>query len=575
MPPPAAKKGDSAEKGKKPPPKGKTKEPEPPSEEELLREEATEMAAEVVADVLQGVYRELEGMRMVQLSAVHAATHLRESMMNILEMVNIDADPGETDLLDNTWTVDEEPVAVQNDTWSRDILALMGPMEKLKARGMVKSKHHVKLHVPGAQNPRLSTASSAASEKSRNTLAGMGVPSAAQWAAHAHTFDDPPPPKGREDQAQTKLDLAAVEAETKRLPQRADSDIDAYLTPASRMQRRMSRERLEDARRVEALRENFKGRDYEYTLGGQVVPATPVLRPEQLPNVTVASNARVSEDVFLRDTLAANDARGKAVRINAAARRRRSVDPHGTQALLHGQNRYELEPQPAILDVVMPSAGVRVIERGHDVYGGDIPIDPDNLPRKVYEKLADGKPIASVVGAEERARSRERLANEEARSGSRRVSMRNSLSRSSSRSASIRSSSVPGADPAMRPATSGAVDPFYAVDRSLGDGDAGAGGDVDGDGLLLEGRPTSSPSRDAWPRTADWQMMRQRERSPAGRHNLPTNEKQMSRLENARRPATKKTAAVSRGTRATMTVHSVKRRDSMLKVESKRRADRE
>jgi hypothetical protein len=198
--PPKEKRKSSA--GKKEP-----KEKEVPlTPAEVLRLEALDVVPGLLTQAFDGAIEILQERSIGKKVAAYTATRLREAVTQTLELFHIGADPGECDLLDQTWTADEEPTPVANDTWSRDILAMMGPEAKLVAKGGARARAPFKLAVPDT------------GASSRISLdAGM---SHASWAAHAKLFDAPPPPKAREDLSRSKVDIYKVEADAQRVPPR-------------------------------------------------------------------------------------------------------------------------------------------------------------------------------------------------------------------------------------------------------------------------------------------------------------------------------------------------------------------
>ncbi|KAJ1627891.1 hypothetical protein T492DRAFT_168744 [Pavlovales sp. CCMP2436] len=252
-----------------------------PSDAELLRAEAMAIVPDLLWDAFDGAIEVLEQKRLASRVTDFTATCLREAILSTLELFHIGADPGETDLLDSTWTADEEPKPVTNDAWSREILQLMGPEQ----RPRVRSRPKTALGIPSKGRGISFNASGRPSDAS-------GTVSNANWSAHARLFDAPAPPLAREDVTQPKVDTRKVDAEAARVPPRSDAEADAALVPKARLDRQLSREVRDDAQHALAMHEHFGGKDYVYGSNLKALVSMPVSRPELLPRLLATPGAR-------------------------------------------------------------------------------------------------------------------------------------------------------------------------------------------------------------------------------------------------------------------------------------------
>lgn len=182
----------------KAPAKGKKEKEVPLTPAEILRIEAVEVVTDLVREAFDGAIAVLEEKRLARAVTSHTTVKLREAIVQALELFHIGADPGEADLLDATWTADEEPLPVSNDTWSREVLSLLGP--------------EVKLSATGAQQAAPAKPEAISRESSR-------VSTPAHWAAHAKLFDAPAPPRAKED-SRPKPNVSKVNADAQRVPPR-------------------------------------------------------------------------------------------------------------------------------------------------------------------------------------------------------------------------------------------------------------------------------------------------------------------------------------------------------------------
>ena len=208
MPPKGAAKVEK--EGKRAPGKRADKDA-PLTHAELLRLEAMSVVPGLITDVFDGAIDALQQKRLTGAVTTYTATMLREAILQTLELFHIGADPGETDLLDSTWTADEEPPHPSNDTWSRDMLSLL--RLETKVGGTRGAPRHMaasaKLGTPAPRDARASTDStSTATHGSFN------------WAAHAKAFDAPAPPRAREDTARAKVNIHKVDEDAMRVPPR-------------------------------------------------------------------------------------------------------------------------------------------------------------------------------------------------------------------------------------------------------------------------------------------------------------------------------------------------------------------
>lgn len=242
----------------------------------------------------------------------------------------------------------------------------------------------------------------------------------------------------------------------------------------------------------------------------------------------------------MRDTLA-SAASGANVagarRMSGAARpstsggglRARGRSRASTPGLLGADQARVVTAQPPLLALIAaPSAGVRVIESGQEVYGGMLPIEGDGaIPMRVYNKLVDGRrSVAAIVGQEEAQRGKA-LAALETRSSP------------PSLPGSSQASRLPGALTALgadvREQRMSRASPPRVSRRPSGASGAGGLPAARAGGASLDERAQTaganaaryarapSPQRSAWPETAEFRVLRGRERAPVARHNLAAN----------------------------------------------------
>jgi hypothetical protein len=241
-------------------------------------------------------------------------------------------------------------------------------------------------------------------------------------------------------------------------------------------------------------------------------------------------------------------------------------------SLLGGDETRVLESQPALLELIStPSAGVRLVENGTELYGGMLPIEPDAIPMRVYKKLVDGRQVAAVVGQEESRRAKAQSNLEAERSEQlARHPRRNSASTAKAYlpPRAHGSASQPNlgegimAEKALPDAAKSALDEVLSAD---------AGG-------AIGRRRAPSPQRQGWPDTAEFRSMRQRERTPVARHNLqPTGTHGHERWRTKQAQARALTASSvsdvsllrSRSAVSGMTIHSLQRHTDILQLAGK------
>jgi hypothetical protein len=145
----------------------------------------------------------------------------------------------------------------------------------------------------------------------------------------------------------------------------------------------------------------------------------------------------------------------------------------GRPRLLGTDEMALVEQQPPLLQLISkPKPGVRLLEKGAEVYGGLLPIEPDAIPKRVYNKLGEaGAKMESLIGAEDTQRKR------------------------------AEDALAPPAEP-VAASTSFVPSPVDAS-RAITASGLGRG------------------ARDEHPKTAEWEALRGRERAPISRHNLP------------------------------------------------------
>lgn len=175
-----------------------------------LRAESAAVATELLGEAFDQAIHALEEKRLAQMLPHFAATQLRGSILQALELFHVSADPGEADVLDTTWTADREPEPVINDTWSRLVFAQLGPEAK---RGCVKksaSRLPKAVVADDDDDGRRSSVDSTTSFQRQQ---------AAFSSSSSKLFNAPAPPIAKEDMRKP-ISNAEVDAEAKGVPPR-------------------------------------------------------------------------------------------------------------------------------------------------------------------------------------------------------------------------------------------------------------------------------------------------------------------------------------------------------------------
>lgn len=177
---------------------------------EALRAESTAAVTELIEQAYAGAIHALEEKRVARMLPVFAATQLRCSILQALELFHISADPGEADVLDTTWTADREPEPVVNDTWSRLVFSQLGPEAKRDCVKKSTGRLPKVLAIDDNSDGRRSSVDSVASLQRHQS---------AFSSSSTKQFHAPAPPIAKEDMRKP-VSSAEVDAEAKGVPPR-------------------------------------------------------------------------------------------------------------------------------------------------------------------------------------------------------------------------------------------------------------------------------------------------------------------------------------------------------------------
>jgi hypothetical protein len=180
---------------------------------EALRAESTAVVTELIEEAYAGAISVLEDKRVARMLPLFAATQLRGSILQALELFHISADPGEADVLDTTWAADCEPEPVVNDTWSRLVFSQLGPEAKRDCVKKSTGRLPKALAVDDDKDGRRSSVDSVASFQRQQ---------AAFNSSSTKQFNAPAPPIAKED-LRKPVSNAEVDAEAKGVPPRCAS----------------------------------------------------------------------------------------------------------------------------------------------------------------------------------------------------------------------------------------------------------------------------------------------------------------------------------------------------------------